>query len=816
MPVTDPAETLSAGDLSRDGATATTPTHARYVVEGELGRGGAGLVVAARDTDVGRTVAMKMLLAGPRADRTTLQRFLNEARLAGRLEHPNVIPMHDLGKLPDGQPFYTMRAVKRRSLREVLADPAQRREHSLVRLSSMLIQVCHAMAYAHARGVIHRDLKPDNILLGEYGEVYVADWGIAKVEAAEETGVPSAVQETAMAGTVAGALMGTPGYMSPEQAQGAALDARSDLFAIGVILYEILTGSRPFDGPTVFAILTATVTGAPRAPRELCAQIPSECPLVLEDLCLRLLEKNRDARPASAQAVADEIEAYLEGAKERARKREEATRLAGNAREHVSHYESLLVERERLRAEARVLQRDQKPWDPAETKHAAWAIEDRAEATEIEYSTALAYAAQTYGAALALDSESVDAHRGLAELHWLRARQAEREHDAAAQAYHELIVSQHDAQSGGHYAALLRADARLSVRSNPPGALVTAYRWVERDRVQRLEDERVLGTTPLTEVSLPPGSHQLVLRRAGFRETRLPVVCARGEHREVTVNLYTDAEIGEGFVHVPGGPCVIGGDVEAFDSLPREELTVPDFAIARFPVTLTEYLAFIDDLWTRDAREAEKRLPQDDSGEGVLAVRENGRFVPRYDRLVEGDGRRFCSQEQAGEVPVPCVDWFDAVAYCQWLSTKIGLPVQLPTEAEWEKAARGVDGRGFPWGERFDATFCKMRESRPGFCQPEPVGAFPVDESVYGVRDMAGGMRQWVADIHGELSVEAALAEPEPSPGAPRDSGGMRIARGCAWHYTAILTRSASRSRHFALGRRSGVGFRVRVALPRR
>jgi serine/threonine-protein kinase len=155
------------------------------------------------------------------------------------------------------------------------------------------------------------------------------------------------------------------------------------------------------------------------------------------------------------------------------------------------------------------------------------------------------------------------------------------------------------------------------------------------------------------------------------------------------------------------------------------------------------------------------------------------------------------------------VSWFDAMAYCRWLSERDGMTYRLVEELEWEKAARGVDGRSFPWGDHFDPTFCKMRHSRPGFSQTEPVGAFPIDESVYGARDLGGSLRCWTADLHGELSAAAALAEEEPADGARRDLVGMRASRGGSWLHLELHCRAASRYRHFTLNRDTILGIRL-------
>src|SRR6185503_11397562 len=156
------------------------PDEPRYVLTDELGVGGVGKVFRARDRAIGRTVALKTLKAGAMSQLDIADRFVNEARVTAQLEHPNVVPVYDIGSLPNGQPYYTMRVVKRQSLQDVLASDELRRHWPLVRLVGAFVQISRALAYAHRRGILHRDIKPENILLGDFGEVYLADWGNAK------------------------------------------------------------------------------------------------------------------------------------------------------------------------------------------------------------------------------------------------------------------------------------------------------------------------------------------------------------------------------------------------------------------------------------------------------------------------------------------------------------------------------------------------------------------------------------------------------------------------------------------------------------
>jgi serine/threonine protein kinase len=228
---------------------------ARYEVHGEVNRGGMGSILRVTDRGLQRTIAMKVVLgpgvtseSGAAVDPRSLDRFLDEAHVTGQLKHPGVVPVHEIGISNDGQPYFTMRLVRGRDFEWVLEQVDSHAEGwTRTRALGVLLRVCETMAFAHDRGVIHRDLKPANVMVGAYGEVYVMDWGLAKVverEASNGTGPADDGNVAPALVTLQGDVFGTPAYMPPEQARGevASLDRRSDVYAVGAMLYALLAG----------------------------------------------------------------------------------------------------------------------------------------------------------------------------------------------------------------------------------------------------------------------------------------------------------------------------------------------------------------------------------------------------------------------------------------------------------------------------------------------------------------------------------------------------------------------------------------------
>jgi len=306
-----PGPSQSRGVVAGDDATLEAKG-TRYDRETLLGRGGMGEVFLCKDPVIGRRVAMKRIREGVDEDPEAHRRFVREARVQGQLEHPAIVPVHELARDEDGRAYFTMKRVKGESLHEILVRhrSGDRKEgEGRRRLLNAFAQVCLAVEFAHERGVLHRDLKPGNIMLGDYGEVYVLDWGLAKVGDAPELddfNLPSSGDDETQVGTV----LGTPGYASPEQLKNEASRA-SDIYALGAVLFEVLTLERLHRGDSAPALIASTVDGADAriASRYPALDVPPE----LEAICLRATAQDPAERYPTVRALHDALTAFLDG-----------------------------------------------------------------------------------------------------------------------------------------------------------------------------------------------------------------------------------------------------------------------------------------------------------------------------------------------------------------------------------------------------------------------------------------------------------------------------------------------------------------------
>ncbi len=761
---------------------------ARYSLGEEFARGGMGRIVHAHDLNIDRGVAMKLLIRGADEQMGLQLRFTEEAQITGQLQHPNIVPVYDLGTLDDEQLYFTMKLVHGKTLRDVLRglrsdDAETARVFTRTRLVTALQQVCMGLAYAHSRGVVHRDLKPSNIMFGDYGEVLIMDWGLAKIVktergAPDETRVKSHREALSYWATRHGEVIGTPGYMPPELALGLLdeVDERSDVYSVGALLYECLTLRAPYTGKDAKAILRSLLRDPVVPPRDRAPD--RSIPPDLEEICLRALAKERERRFPNALALHAELEGFLAGQRESERRAAEADKHVTEGQLAAREYELRRQSAERLAGDIDRLRPRLMPWDGPERRRPLWELEQRLEATRRESTEAWARATQRLRESFATDSGRLDARDALAELYWTRFLDAERDGDPLAMLTHRAAL---EALHAGPYAARLQGDGGLVVRTDPPGARAVLFRYIERDRVMMPEQAVDLGRTPLLVDPLAMGSYLLVLRAPGLRDTHVPVAVTRQGQVELDIRLHGDARLGTGFVYVAAGSFVAGGDPYASWSLPREEVAVQDFCIARLPVSCRQYLDFMNALAASGRLdEARRRGPRQLAGTPTLFAFEGDRFV-------------LPSVGPAGAPwdpnwPVFGVSAEDAEAYCAWRGQLDGIRYRLPTELEWEKAARGADARAFPWGDAWEPTYCKCAHSRAGAPTPEPCGTYPQDRSPFGVMDLAGGVSDWTSTVI---------------------AGQERVCRGGSWQHLDLYARAASRQALAATAVSLDVGFRL-------
>lgn len=788
-----PLELMAAADAV---VGPVEPSHPRYQLGEEIGRGGMGRIIRALDAEIGREVALKVLHGGGAAPESTVRRFWTEVQATGQLEHPSIIPVHDVGHLSSGELFYVMKRLSGRSLADILdgllvRDPEVLEEFSRTRLLTVLQQIAYAVAFAHAHGVLHRDIKPANIMVGRYGEAILIDWGLAKMLRDREAYDPAEIEQPVEiigrwsgSSTASGMITGTPQYMSPEATEGnpARISPKADVYGLGAVLYELLTLRPAFEDegfvPTVMKVRARDFV--PPSEKEP----PEPIPEALEQLCLRAMAASPDERP-SAKVFADELGRILDGARERERRVREASRWVREGRRSTERWKELKRDLRGRESEVKRMAKSIPGFARVERKLALWRLEDRVTELQVEAVGAFEEAEAAFLRALGEVADDREARAALAALYFARFVEAEQARDRAGQRYFEQLVRRYD---DGAWGRVLDGDAALEVLADDAEVEVAIARYEPVARVLVPKDPRVLGQVPIEARRLPLGSYQLSFRRGREAPIVAPVLLGRGAREQIDLRYRPPHEVGEGFVYVPAGKAIIGGDPVAHGAFDRKVVEVPDFAIGRFPVTCDEYLLFLDELAKEDLPSAMSHVPRARADEGHWWTwdQEEKRF--RYPAQSPG-GHRW-----VGNLAVNGVSYNDALAYTAWLSARSGQRLRLPNEVEWEKAARGTDGRFFPWGDHFDPTFCKMKSSRDmPYPEPEPVGSFPVDTSPYGARDMAGGVR--------ELCVSVYEGDPVP------------VMRGGCWHDTGLFCRVAFRHVTQPDFVNSGLGFRLAKSL---
>jgi hypothetical protein len=501
---------------------ALTPKNRRYHMEKPLGEGGMGAVTQVFDHALGRSVAMKQLAESQALDANSTAQLMDEATTAGRLEHPNIIPVYDAGFLPDNTPYYTMRLMDDMSLADVLdllreGNVELTRQYPLTRLIRIFRQVCLAVDYAHSRGVVHRDIKPDNVRLGRYDEVQLADWGLARVEGSADRPLERALASAREGGDEDPCIViGSPNYMSPEQAAGLnnQVGKPADIWALGAMLYEILTLDAPYDHADTMILLEKVeraelVQPSARAPDRV---IPEE----MERLCVAALQKNLDDRVDDVRVLHRSVSDWLEGARNREVADVRAFQHVQRGHRFGEAYARIRTARgrtgDRLRLAKDEIRRGQ--------------LGRELSALDLELATTWSQAYDAYTQAVAFTPQDLVARAKLAELAWNRIEDVEELGDPVACQFFWNILQRYN---DGAWDPLLTGTAELNVVTRPPGATVQ-LRCYGTPADVGLAD-RAVGRTPQELAGLRAGLYLITVQMADYRTEVRPVFLRTGSPR---------------------------------------------------------------------------------------------------------------------------------------------------------------------------------------------------------------------------------------------------------------------------------------------
>jgi len=643
----------------------------RYHILEQLGEGGMATVYKAYDTRLERDVAVKIIRREafpPEQLERILKRFERESKALARLTHPNIVPVIDYGEY-EGAPYLVMPYLPGGTLKQRLGTPMPWQE--AVRL---LLPIAQALDYAHEQNIIHRDIKPSNILLTGRGQPMLSDFGIAKILESGDTAT--------LTGTGVG--VGTPEYMAPEQWTGGA-GPQADLYSLGVVLYELVTGRKPYTADTPAAVLLKQATEPLPRPRQFVRDLPE----AVEKLLLKALAKRPEDRYADMAALVNALEGLLAGQSQSSRSGAKPAVRKPPLEDSIATIEQVPTPGNLPPVPARVSSktRDQ-PLKPV--------LEKRPDRSHLQ--------------------RKPFSQIGLNWKRWIPVA---------------VLL------------ALLGIGlAALATSTHTPRLTAT--------RTATPTATNTSNPTPIapTKTSIPaPGATQV------------------------------SAKDGMVLVYVPAGDFLMGStdsDPQAqSDEKPQHRVSLDAYWIDRTEVTNAMYALCVS----------------------AGACQPPGN-TSSYTRI------NYYGNSQYADYPVIYVDWKNAQAYCGWVGRR------LPTEAEWEKAARGTDGRIYPWGNGSPSS--SLLNYNFDFGNTTVVGNYPSGASPYGALDMAGNVWEWVADWY-DSSYYAN--SPSSNPTGPA-LGQYRVLRGGSWNYEKEYVRSAGRNWDGPAVSGGFIGFRCALAFP--
>jgi len=691
----------------------------RYEITALIGSGGMGEVYLSEDTQLGRKVAVKILNSELASEATARKRLVREARAAATLDHPNICSIHEVGEA-DGHQFIVMQFVDGETLDARLKD----RPIDLKEALNIAVQLADALVEAHTRGIIHRDIKPGNVMLTKRGEVKMMDFGLAKILTdAQSLGSEA---ETAALVSTPGTVIGTMPYMSPEQVRAQTLDARSDIFSLGILLYEMVTGHRPFHGASTAELASSILTHEPPPMARYSRDVPAE----FDRIVSKALHKDPEDRYQTSKDLLIDLRTLRDDIEFHHRLERSSPLDVKPIKAHTAEVSE---------AELKTRHFDKPPTTIGAIKSPN--TEETVSARKFPTRSIAIAAAVVLIAGIAgwwfWSKSNQD---------WAREQLPKIEELAAAGNYfdaYDLAAEAERSLPGDPVITKLMPTISdtISVNSEPAGAEVYLTRFASTAE-GKAPSAQLVGKTPLTDLRFARGAYILSVQKEGFAKVERTVsgTILRGggltsipPPTKLKYDLIPAGQVPEEMVYVPGGEYRLAAWQRPTDTKAK----IDDFFIDRHEVSNREYKEFVSsggylkrEFWKYPFAKDGKPLSWEEAMDQFKGP--TGLPQPRgWTNQNFPDGK--------ADFPVTGISWYEAAAYAEFRGK------QLPTVYQWEKAAR--DGRTspfascMPWGLFYPGDSLDQRANFGG--GPWAVSSAPFGMSPYGAYDMAGNVSEW-------------------------------------------------------------------------
>ncbi|HJQ68469.1 MAG TPA: SUMF1/EgtB/PvdO family nonheme iron enzyme [Blastocatellia bacterium] len=671
-----------------------------YKVVSQIGRGGMGVVYLAEDKRLGRKVALKILPSYFTRDPQRVRRFEQEARAASALNHPNILMIFDIGQV-ETVPFIATEFIEGETLRSRLTRGGLGVDEAL----DLSIQAASALVAAHSAGIAHRDIKPENIMLRPDGYVKVLDFGLAKLT--EQRARPSNTTAPTLGqiDTAPGTVVGTANYLAPEQARGLDVDARADLFSLGVVIYEMVAGHPPFRGETTSDVIAAILKEEPPALSQEASNVPAE----LQQIVSKALRKDKEERYQSAKQMLDDLTVLRKEREVEERIKSRSSGETAQAIPHSGESATRLIETKRKRI--------------------------------VSGKNAVAIAA-----AVIIGAAAVYFYWRSSNVKWAREQLPRIEEMAERgdyfQAYDLAVKARKYLPDDPTIVRLMPAIADdLSIATEPAGASVYIKRFIP-DEAGGFPARELIGTTPITHLQIARGAYVVYVEKDGYAATAQTVsgmppryggrIAFMPPPISIKAKLVESDRVPKRMAYVPGGDYRL----VSWDRPTEVRVRLDPYFIDRFEVSNQEYKEFINaggylkkQFWKHPFVKDGKPLSWEEATKEFK------------DRTGLPGPRSWSNQnfpEGKADHPVTDICWYEAAAYAEFRGKR------LPTIFQWEKAARdgrvSFTGPVMPWGTLTEPTTHRANFKTDGTA---PVSSFEFGMSPYGAFNMAGNVSEW-------------------------------------------------------------------------